>query len=103
MKGRGLFGPSIYTPASPEIITDPDGLDSIVFVHGLGGHPVKTWSMKDVYWPKDLLGPGVPNVRILAVGYDAYAAKAFERVTQNNLHDHAQACMSYIHTSCLGC
>jgi hypothetical protein len=65
-----------------------------VFVHGLGGHPVKTWSTKDVNWPKDLLGPGVPNVRILTFGYDANAAKAFERVNQNTLHDHAQALVS---------
>jgi hypothetical protein len=71
-----------------------DGLKSIVFVHGLDGHPVKTWSAKDVYWPKDLLGPGVQNVRILTFGYDATAAKAFERVNQNNLHDHAQALVS---------
>jgi hypothetical protein len=65
-----------------------------VFVHGLGGHSVKTWSKKGVYWPKDLLGPGIRNVRILTFGYDAKATKAFERISQNNIHDHAQQLVS---------
>jgi len=65
-----------------------------VFVHGLGGHPVKTWSTENAYWPKDLLGPDVPHVRILTFGYDAKVAKALGRVGQNNIHDHAQALVS---------
>jgi hypothetical protein len=69
-------------------------LNSIVFVHGFGGHPLETWSTKDVYWPKDLLGPGVPNIRIITFGYDANAAKLSGRVGANTLHDHAKALVS---------
>jgi hypothetical protein len=65
-----------------------------VFVHGLGGHPVKTWDTNGVYWPKDLLGPGIRNVRILTFGYDAKVTKAFARASQNTIHDHAQQLVS---------
>jgi alpha-beta hydrolase superfamily lysophospholipase len=65
-----------------------------VFVHGLGGHPFETWSTRDVYWPKDLLGPRVQNIRIITFGYDANAAKVSERVSTKNLHDHARALVS---------
>ena len=49
---------------------------------------MKTWSTENVYWPKDLLGPDVPHVRILTFGYDAKV------VGQNNIHDHAQTLVS---------
>ena len=55
---------------------------------------MKTWSTENVYWPKDLLGPDVPHVRILTFGYDAKVAKVLDRVGQNNIHDHAQALVS---------
>jgi hypothetical protein len=69
-------------------------LNSLVFVHGLGGHPVKSWSKYDVYWPKDFLGPDVPNVRILTFGYIAKAATIVGAVSQNTIHDHAKALVS---------
>ena len=61
----------------------------VVFVHGLQGHPKKTWTYKPaastaskfrvgskkaaqtVFWPVDLLAEDVPNVRILTYGYDS--------------------------------
>ena len=61
----------------------------IVFVHGLQGHPCKTWQyeeprtsivpnflskaapQKSVFWPRDLLADDVPNVRIFTYGYDS--------------------------------
>jgi len=55
---------------------------------------VKSWSKKNVYWPRDLLGPDVPNVRILTFGYTAKAATMVEAVSQNNIHDHAKALVS---------
>ncbi|KAF8248012.1 hypothetical protein K440DRAFT_627751 [Wilcoxina mikolae CBS 423.85] len=69
-------------------------LADLVFVHGLGGHPVKSWSKNDVYWPRDLLGPGVPNTRILTFGYIAKAATIVGAVSANNIHDHAKALVS---------
>ncbi|KAJ4863623.1 NACHT domain-containing protein [Trichoderma breve] len=49
----------------------------IVFVHGLQGHPSKTWTYqndshhKPVFWPADLLPNECPSSRILTFGYDS--------------------------------
>jgi hypothetical protein len=54
---------------------------SIIFVHGLHGHPRETWQASSkrtkVFWPKDLLAPHLssPNfsvqARILSFGYNS--------------------------------
>jgi len=44
---------------------------SIVAVHGLNGHPKKTWTANNVNWLRDFLPPDIPNARILSWGYDA--------------------------------
>ncbi|KAF2265052.1 SesB protein [Lojkania enalia] len=48
----------------------------IVFVHGLRGHPRKTWEAQDpenpdelVFWPQDLLPETIKNSRIFSFGY----------------------------------
>jgi hypothetical protein len=73
---------------------------TIIFVHGLGGHPIKTWSYKRdsnfvcipsspricklglifKCWPQEWLPhePGLENVRICTFGYSADFAKAKE-------------------------
>jgi hypothetical protein len=45
----------------------------IIAVHGLGGHPVKTWTHEEsgVFWLKDLLPKDLPTARIFTFGYDA--------------------------------
>ena len=60
----------------------------VVFVHGLQGHPCKTWQyeeprtsilpvfskkapQKSVFWPRDLLADDIPNIRIFTYGYDS--------------------------------
>lgn len=40
---------------------------SIVFVHGLRGHRINTWSSNDTCWPKDLLPEDIKDARILTV------------------------------------
>ncbi|KAK4169755.1 hypothetical protein QBC43DRAFT_340361 [Cladorrhinum sp. PSN259] len=72
----------------------------IVFVHGLGGHPYRTWTHTNVpktlggdhdgqpspvFWPRDLLPADLPNSRILVYGYDI---KVTELVTSNPLKSH---------------
>ncbi|RAL03944.1 esterase/lipase family protein [Aspergillus ibericus CBS 121593] len=56
---------ALYCPERTETLAD------IVFVHGLQGHPLKTWTANGVCWPKDLLPDDVPDCRILTFGYDS--------------------------------
>lgn len=48
---------------------------SIIFVHGINGHPVKTWRHvngdEDCFWPQHLLPAEVPKCRIILTGYDS--------------------------------
>jgi hypothetical protein len=57
---------------SPRALTNES---SIVFIHGLGGDRVKTWTWEGhdrvLFWPKDLLPQACPTARILSFGYNA--------------------------------
>jgi hypothetical protein len=44
---------------------------SVVFVHGLGGHCMDTWTSEGVYWPRDFLKPKLERARVISFGYDA--------------------------------
>jgi hypothetical protein len=68
----------------------------IVFIHGLTGTSEKTWLDKQsgVYWPLDLLAADIPNIRILAFGYDADVTKLLGAVSQNDLRSHGEALLS---------
>jgi hypothetical protein len=46
---------------------------SIVAVHGLGGHPMNTWTHASTgnLWLRDFLPFAIPNARIMTFGYDA--------------------------------
>ncbi|KAK5074664.1 hypothetical protein LTR64_000868 [Lithohypha guttulata] len=64
----------VYAASDPQV--------DVVFVHGLNGHPEKTWTAdNDVFWPRDLLPKHVGEVRlrVLMYGYDARSNKATER------------------------
>lgn len=47
---------------------------SIVAIHGLGGHPYKTWTQKDKLWLRDFVPQTVPEARILTYGYNSAIA-----------------------------
>ncbi|KAI1205958.1 uncharacterized protein F4807DRAFT_464190 [Annulohypoxylon truncatum] len=63
-------------------VTDPkDAKVDIVFVHGLNGNRITTWTSNPsdenpdpVFWPKDLLPSKCPNARIFSYGYNASIA-----------------------------
>jgi hypothetical protein len=63
---------------------------SIVFVHGLQGHPKKTWawstanSSQIVYWPQDFLPQSTPDARILVYGYDSKVSHFFQGAANQN-------------------
>ncbi|KAF5001057.1 hypothetical protein FDECE_11072 [Fusarium decemcellulare] len=77
MEPHGL-GEPLYDPPSPE-----DAKVDIVFVHGLNGDRVKTWTSEEtkknpsVFWPRDLLPSKCENARILSFGYNAAVAHFF--------------------------
>ena len=39
-----------------------------MFVHGLRGDRIDTWTKDKVLWPQTLLAEDVPNARIMTVG-----------------------------------
>ena len=87
----------IYAPDTPvQAVAD------IVLVHGLFGHPWKTWASKSVnysvngavkeseepFWPKTLLPAAIPNARIWSFGYDADVGKFMSTAGLNTVSQH---------------
>ena len=62
---------------------------SIVFVHGLGGDPVNTWTDDTVFWPKQLLPHDIPKARILSFGYRANIVDFWGSPSENRIDNHA--------------
>jgi len=80
---------------APFILISPFALTmvSIVFVHGLTGHRVKTWTHTEsgTFWPADLLKQDVHlrRSRVLSFGYDADIAHFWSPAGQNRIGSHA--------------
>lgn len=78
-----------------EVYTHPDAKVDIVLVHGLNGHPQKTWTAKNgTFWPTDLLPLTLKSAkaRILVYGYnaDVYAFGGDKSASSDMIHQHAQ-------------
>jgi hypothetical protein len=62
--------------------SDQDGLVDIIAVHGLGGHPEKTWTWtssksnigESHNWLQEFLPKQVPTARIMSFGYNSTIA-----------------------------
>lgn len=87
---------------------------SIVFVHGLRGHPKSTWTFESIsnnrlssvlkkkpkesdeaYWPRDILPQDFPNARIITYGYDSHFTGSFgTTANQCGISDHGQDLLS---------
>lgn len=66
----------------------------IIFVHGLNGHPHRTWTSDkgEVFWPAQLLPAIVEKekARILVYGYDADGASFTDGASRDKIHHHAE-------------
>lgn len=84
------------------LIQSTDGDFSVVFVHGLNGDRLATWTKDKVCWPRDLLKEDMPNSRIMSVslkllsiqhrrsdiwqwGYDANVMKFLDAAGQSSV------------------
>lgn len=49
---------------------------SIVAVHGINGHRIKTWTCPDdgTMWLRDMLPEKIPKARIMSFGYGSHAS-----------------------------
>ncbi|KAL2049194.1 hypothetical protein ABVK25_010544 [Lepraria finkii] len=99
-----------------ELYSPPDGnmIAHIIFVHGLFGHPQKTWTAGgtggashgangssskgvgdgSVFWPQKLLPAVIPDAKIFTFGYDADVDGFFTSASKNTIHQHAQNLLS---------
>jgi alpha-beta hydrolase superfamily lysophospholipase len=77
------------------VYSPPGASVDIVLVHGLNGHPQKTWTAKNgVFWPTNLLPASLKSAkaRILVYGYnaDVYAFGGNKSASSDMIHQHAQ-------------
>jgi streptomycin 6-kinase len=68
---------------------------SLVFVHGLTGGFLETWSIPQgsaeapLCWPRDILPDRLKGVRIMSFSYDADVTRFLGRTSSNGLLEHA--------------
>ncbi|KAL8952477.1 MAG: hypothetical protein Q9222_001618 [Ikaeria aurantiellina] len=76
-----------------ELFRAEDPVIDIVAVHGLNGHPIKTWTTKETQrsWlaDKDMLPKNMNNARILSFGYDASVTALLGRTSSDTILQHA--------------
>ena len=86
------------------------GID-IVFVHGLRGSRVQTWSSGSCFWPQDFLSKDLERARLITWGYDTDIANASKFTSQDSRYGHADTLLNDlarvrqpdIVRPCLGC
>lgn len=72
-----------------------------MFIHGLQGHPEKTWTYSNekkkakCFWPRDLLNRDFPNARVLMYGYDSNLTNTLKKlhkpINQAGIWNHADS------------
>ena len=94
----------------------------VIFVHGLQGHPWKTWRYKGpktsrlpgflkkksprtrVFWPRELLANDIPNVRIFTYGYDSKISHYTSGpANQSNISQHGLSLLTAVWAERLEC
>lgn len=69
-------------------------VDSICFVHGLGGGRYSTWTKDEVFWPYNLLPKDIPDARIITWGYNAEVAHFLSPDSKVRVRDHAKSLLN---------
>ncbi|KAK2015395.1 lipa and NB-ARC domain-containing protein [Colletotrichum eremochloae] len=95
---QGSINKHISRYETTAVFSHPDAVVDVVLVHGLNGHPEKTWTSSDgkgVFWPADLLPQSLGKTRanILVYGYNAdvyKAGKSHKSPSDNFISLHAQ-------------
>jgi hypothetical protein len=79
----------VYEPSTEQV-----PVVNVVLIHGLFGHPWKTWADEAAknpeksFWPKTLLPEAIPNARIYSFGYDADVGKFMSAAGLNTVFQH---------------
>ncbi|KAI9761267.1 MAG: hypothetical protein M1840_001991, partial [Geoglossum simile] len=86
----GQLGPQVLFHVTAK---DHSGVD-VIFVHGLRGSSLGTWSKGVVCWPRDLLKIDIQDAlydaRIITWGYDSSAANVFSYASKESIFGHAE-------------
>jgi protein SERAC1 len=75
-------GPIIWAEGEGKIAAD------VIFVHGLRGDAIKTWSIGNICWPRDLLKNDLKDARIISWGYDSSVLKPVKSSSQASIFGH---------------
>ena len=87
----GNTGPLVLFPSE----TEEHGVKfDIVFVHGLRGDRIATWTRDGVCWPRDLLREDLPGARVITWGYDSTVANLLKPASQESIYGHADTLLS---------
>ncbi|KAM7187803.1 Alpha/Beta hydrolase fold [Rhypophila sp. PSN 637] len=74
-----------------------DGMNTkvadIILVHGLNGRRMRTWTLDNCCWPRDLLPRTLPGTRIMTFGYDSAVVRSTGTST-NSVGLHAGSLLS---------
>lgn len=66
----------------------------IVFVHGLRGSRINTWSHREICWPRDFLKDDLSGARVFTFGWDAMIANLGSYARQESLFGHAETLLT---------
>ena len=90
----------IVLPNSPPFFQKPKPTKLVVFIHGINGHPVRTWDNEDqkIFWPRELADdPDFTNADVLSFGYESECGPSLNiREIATHLHTTLDAAMAKI-------
>ncbi|KAL4878823.1 hypothetical protein BJY04DRAFT_105403 [Aspergillus karnatakaensis] len=89
---------------SAHVLWDGKGaIVDLVFVHGLNGHHMDTWSKGKVCWPQQLLNKDIPQSRIITWGYEADLVNFVGSASHASIFMHADNLLTDIGNLRRGC